>query len=151
MDQVGTALIGCGKVGHTHARAFAALKILYFAAVCGRDPAKAGAFADRYGVRAYTDLEAMLQSPDLQVVSICTPQHTHLRSATACTHAGKTDVITHYHELQIQDFLQATVGGSWTSMSGRKGPQVRQDIYRHLSPPTGPKTSQVPTRCRRQV
>ncbi len=73
MDQVGTALIGCGKDGDTHAQAFAVLAESNFLAVCSRDPTTAGAFADRYGVRSHTDLEALLQSPTVEMVSICTP------------------------------------------------------------------------------
>ena len=53
MDQVGTALIGCGKVGDTHAQAFASLAESRFVAVYDADPARAEAFAARYGVRAY--------------------------------------------------------------------------------------------------
>jgi UDP-N-acetyl-2-amino-2-deoxyglucuronate dehydrogenase len=89
LDKVGTALIGCGKVGHTHAQAFAGLEESNFVAVCSRDPAKAGAFAARYGVRAYTDLGVMLQDPDVQMVSICAPQHTHPQLAIACAGAGR--------------------------------------------------------------
>jgi UDP-N-acetyl-2-amino-2-deoxyglucuronate dehydrogenase len=88
LGQIGTALIGCGKVGHTHAQAFATLDESDFVAVCSRDHAKAGAFAAEYGVKAYTDVEALLKDPDVQMISVCTPQHTHSPLAVACAYAG---------------------------------------------------------------
>jgi len=89
MERIGTALVGCGKVGHTHAQAFQALPESHFVAVCGRDPTRTAAFAAQYGVRAYTDLAAMLQDPEVQMVSICTPQYNHPQLAVACARAGK--------------------------------------------------------------
>ncbi len=86
--KLGTALIGCGKVGHTHAQAFAALDESRFVAVYDSDPARAGAFARQYGVRAYENLEIMLDDADVQAVSICTPHPTHPDLALACARAG---------------------------------------------------------------
>ena len=88
LDQIGTALIGCGKVGDTHAQAFASLKESRFRAVYDTDLARAEAFAARYGVRAYTDLEKLLIQSDVQMASICTPHPTHPDLAVACAQAG---------------------------------------------------------------
>jgi UDP-N-acetyl-2-amino-2-deoxyglucuronate dehydrogenase len=88
LTQVGTALIGCGKVGHTHAQAFATLDESNFVAVCSRDATKVSAFAVEYGVKAYTEVETLLKDPNVQMISICTPQHTHPQLAIACAHAG---------------------------------------------------------------
>ena len=88
MDKVGTAIIGCGKVGHTHAQAFKTLAESNFVAVCSRDPARAEAFATQYGVKAYGSVGAMLQDPTVHMASICAPQHTHPPLAVACAQAG---------------------------------------------------------------
>src|SRR5207248_3125167 len=53
---VRTALVGCGKVGQTHAAALRALPESEFVAACDSDPARAAALAGRYGVRAYADV-----------------------------------------------------------------------------------------------
>jgi predicted dehydrogenase len=84
---VGTALIGCGKVGHTHAQALDTLAESNFVAVCSRNPVKLNTFAAQYDVKAYTDVEAMLQDPEVQMVSICTPQHSHPQLAMTCAQA----------------------------------------------------------------
>ena len=41
MDKLKTAVIGYGKVAHTHAEALASIPESEFVAVCGRDAAKA--------------------------------------------------------------------------------------------------------------
>lgn len=86
--QIGTALIGCGKVGDTHARALASLPESRFVAVYDADPARARAFASRYKVAAYTDLQALLADPAVQMASVCTPHPTHADLGVACAEAG---------------------------------------------------------------
>jgi len=86
---VGTALIGCGKVGQTHAQALATLEESRFVAVFHPAAERAREFAARYGVRAYTSLEALLADRDVQAVSICTPHWTHPELTVACVEAGR--------------------------------------------------------------
>lgn len=88
VDQVGTALIGCGKVGETHALAFSNLPQSKFVAVYDVDPGRAEAFAARFHVQAYTDPEAMLARTDVQMVSVCTPHPTHAHYAVMAAQAG---------------------------------------------------------------
>ena len=72
-----TALVGCGKVGHTHAQALKSLPQSSLAAVCDSDPARAAGFARQYGAEPFTDLEKMLVESKAQLVSICTPHPAH--------------------------------------------------------------------------
>lgn len=88
MKRVGAALIGCGKVGLTHAQALSELAESHFVAVCDSDRTRSQMFADRYGVRAYVDTEEMFHALDVQMVSICTPHPTHARLAVAAARAG---------------------------------------------------------------
>ena len=88
MTRLRTALIGCGKVGQTHADALASLAGSELVAVCDRTLAGAEAFARRYGgVRPYTDVATMLRESDVQAVSICTPHPLHADAIeTAAAH-----------------------------------------------------------------
>ncbi len=88
MKRLGTGIIGCGKVGHTHAQAYKVLPESDFVAVYSRNPAKATSFAEEYGVKAYSDLDSMLRDPGVEVVSICTPPHAHPELTKACAHQG---------------------------------------------------------------
>ncbi len=88
MKKLKTALIGCGKVAGAHADAFAALELSDFRAVCGHTPEKTKAFADRYGVRAYTSITEMVKKERIEAVSICTPHPTHAPLCLEAIEAG---------------------------------------------------------------
>lgn len=88
MDKVKTAVIGGGKVGHTHAQALASLPESEFVAVCGRDLGRTQAFADRYGVQAFVDVGEMIAATGAQAVMVCTPHPAHAAPAIAAMNAG---------------------------------------------------------------
>ncbi|WP_276954405.1 Gfo/Idh/MocA family protein [Enterocloster lavalensis] len=88
MEKLKTGIIGCGKVGDFHAKAFAALENSEFTAVCDNNIERARAFADRYGVKAYDDIEAMIRECGLDVVSICTPHPLHANPAVIAADCG---------------------------------------------------------------
>lgn len=88
MQKLRTGLIGCGKVGHLHAVALAALPESQFVAVCGRSMEKAGPFAAKYGVKAYTDVSEMVAKEKLDVVCMCTPHPEHAAPTIAALRAG---------------------------------------------------------------
>jgi UDP-N-acetyl-2-amino-2-deoxyglucuronate dehydrogenase len=75
-------------VGYTHAQAYKTLSESKFVAVYSRDSTKAASLAEEFGVKAYVDLESMLQDPAVGVVSICTPPHVHPELAKACANRG---------------------------------------------------------------
>jgi predicted dehydrogenase len=59
-----------------------------FVAVCGRTAEKANAFAEKYGVAAFTDVPAMLAKSRAEAICICTPHPEHAGPAIAAAHAG---------------------------------------------------------------
>ena len=77
MEKIRTAIIGCGKVAHIHARALQKLEESDFRAVCSRTPEKGKSFAAAYGVDAYTDIAKMITSTGIQAVCVCTPHPVH--------------------------------------------------------------------------
>ena len=79
-------LIGLGKVAHLHARALQDVPHANFVAACGRDIGRTQVFADEYGVRAFTDLSAMLHEIDCLIV--CTPHPAHAEITVAAANAG---------------------------------------------------------------
>ena len=89
MERIGTALIGLGKVASAHAEALMSLPRSRFVAVLDADPGRAGAFADRYGVRAYSSLDALLADAEVQMISICTPHPTHAGLAIRAAESGR--------------------------------------------------------------
>lgn len=88
MKRLKTGIIGCGKVGDFHAKAYASLPSSEFCAVCDASEDRAGAFAKRYGVKAYTDVAEMVRQEHLDVVSVCTPHPLHANPAVAAADCG---------------------------------------------------------------
>jgi predicted dehydrogenase len=58
--------------------------------VCGRDRARAQAFADRHGIpHAFGGLREMLAGVELDVVDLVVPNHVHTQHAIEAAKAGK--------------------------------------------------------------
>lgn len=88
MKKIKTAVVGCGKVGHFHAQAFQRIPQCELVACYGRNLEKTQAFADQYGIRAFTDLEEMVRETGVQAVAICTPHPNHAELAVKCCELG---------------------------------------------------------------
>jgi UDP-N-acetyl-2-amino-2-deoxyglucuronate dehydrogenase len=88
MKKLRTAIVGCGKVGHFHARALANLENSEFVAVCSTSLDRAKAFGHQYGVRAFDSVEAMVEDAQVDAVCICTPHPQHASVAIAALKHG---------------------------------------------------------------
>lgn len=64
-------------MAHLHAKAYADLKKSAFTAVCGREMEKTARFASEYKVKTYTGVMEMVETENLDVVSVCTPHPFH--------------------------------------------------------------------------
>lgn len=85
------AIVGCGWVAETSMeRGFALLGDRFcVTACCDTDPAKAEAFAGRFGIPAWTTRYAdILARPDLDAASICTPPSLHYAMVHEAMDAG---------------------------------------------------------------
>ncbi len=87
-------IIGCGNIAggydeysckeeiYTHAKAYTLHPHVELSAVCDILPIVAERFATRWGGRPYSDIGQMLTAERPDLVSICTPDHTHLEVLT---------------------------------------------------------------------
>jgi predicted dehydrogenase len=82
------AIVGAGFIGCVHARS-ARLAGARIAGVATSTPERSREAADRLGVPAYADAEALVTADDVDVVHLCTPNHLHAPLATAALAAGK--------------------------------------------------------------
>ncbi|HVC72169.1 MAG TPA: Gfo/Idh/MocA family oxidoreductase [Mycobacteriales bacterium] len=81
-------LLGTGYwAAETHAAALVAAPGTTLAGVWGRDPAKAAAVADRYGIRPYEDVDELIAAVD--AVAIALPPHVQAPLAARAARAGK--------------------------------------------------------------
>ena len=89
MRRIKTAIIGCGKIGHTHALALSTLAESELVAVCDNQLSRAQAFASQYGgARAFDSVADMLKSIDVEAVTICTPHPLHEEPCVQAVQAG---------------------------------------------------------------
>lgn len=100
-SEIGFGIIGLGMIAPKHAQAITAVPGAKLAAVLSSDEKKAAEFAARYGGTPYTDLDAFLTDPALQVVNICVPSGDHARYGIPAARAGK--------HLMVEKPLEITV------------------------------------------
>jgi UDP-N-acetyl-2-amino-2-deoxyglucuronate dehydrogenase len=81
-------LVGCGNISDTHARAAREVGDAELVAYWGRDLAKAAAMAQRYGGKAYQELDAFLAHRPMDVVVVGTPSGLHAEHARAAARQG---------------------------------------------------------------
>ena len=93
MNRIRTALVGCGKVGQIHAAALRELPESEFVAVCDRDSQRAASFAERFGVKPYSDLGKLLKDAAPQAITICTPHPLHAEAAIQAAEAGTSALV----------------------------------------------------------
>ena len=90
-------MIGYGFMGRTHAHAYHNAAQFFdlpltpvLKAVCGRDGAKAKAFADNWGATIVeTDWKKLIANKDIDAIDIVTPNDSHADIAIASAKAGK--------------------------------------------------------------
>jgi UDP-N-acetyl-2-amino-2-deoxyglucuronate dehydrogenase len=81
------AILGCGRIAQRHAEHIQALGEL--TAVCDIDNNKARTLGEKYGAKWYSSLEDMLGgSPEIDVVSVCTPNGLHAEHSIKALKAG---------------------------------------------------------------
>tara|TARA_R110002096_G_scaffold29509_4_gene88925 strand:- start:15935 stop:17050 length:1116 start_codon:yes stop_codon:yes gene_type:complete len=86
-------IIGAGMIANFHAKAIQAMEGGELLSVYGRNAEKAEATAQEHGVKAFSDLDAFLGDPELDIVTIATPSGAHLEPAVAAAKAGKHVIV----------------------------------------------------------
>lgn len=90
MAKTGFGVIGAGILGDIHALVYSRLPEVDLVAVCDLDEDRARSVATKYNAQKYmTDYQALLNEPDIQAVSIATPDFAHTEIAIAAAQAGK--------------------------------------------------------------
>lgn len=100
------ALVGCGRIAQKHADILSNNEIKggRLAAVCDIKPERARAFADKYGVPAYTDMHEMMKAvPSIDVVSVLTESGNHARHTIELAAYGKHIVVEKPMALTLTD------------------------------------------------
>jgi predicted dehydrogenase len=100
------AIIGCGRVAPRHAQSLQQLQASHnveLTAVCDVIEARAQHFAKTYGGVPCTDYHALLERPDIDVVSLCVPSGLHAALGQEAAHAGKHVLVEKPIALSLDD------------------------------------------------
>lgn len=97
------AIVGCGHIAKKHAEAIEHIVDAKLIAVCDFIPENMTYYIDTYGAQPYTQLDALLADPTIDIVSICTPSGTHAAIAVQVAQAGKHVIIEKPIALTIED------------------------------------------------
>lgn len=83
-------ILGTGSIARTMAAEFAKVPAFRCEAVCSRQQATGEALAQQFGIsKVYTDYDAMLADPDIELVYIATPNSLHYAQTKAALLTGK--------------------------------------------------------------
>ena len=88
-----TAVIGCGVWGSNHARVYHEISKSKLVAVADANEKRAQEIGTRYHTKWYSDVGKVLDNPEIQTVSICTPTITHYEIACKAIEAGKNVLV----------------------------------------------------------
>jgi UDP-N-acetylglucosamine 3-dehydrogenase len=89
MEKLRVAVIGCGSIAqHRHLPEYIANKHLELVAVCDINEERALEVAEKFGAKAYTSYEELLNAGGVDAVSVCTPNYLHAPISIAALQAG---------------------------------------------------------------
>ena len=97
MQPLNIGVIGCGFMGRTHSNAFGKVNNFFdlpyrpvLKTICARSGDRASSFAAKWGYEsAETDWRRLVESRDIDLVDIASPNDTHAEIAIAAAKAGK--------------------------------------------------------------
>ena len=97
MKRLNIGLIGYGFMGRAHSNAFRTAPNFFdlpyepvLKTVCARNAARAQTFASKWGYESIeTDWRAVVESPEIDLIDIASPNDTHAEIAIAAAKAGK--------------------------------------------------------------
>jgi UDP-N-acetylglucosamine 3-dehydrogenase len=89
MGKLKIGVIGCGSIAqHRHLPEYQANQNVELVAVCDSNKERALEVAEKYGVLSYTDYQDLLDSGEVDAVSVCTPNYLHAPISIAALKAG---------------------------------------------------------------
>ncbi len=77
MAELRSAIVGCGGIAQVHARSLSEMPEAELTAFADVIPERAEAMAGKYGGRAYSSLDELLDHEKIDVLHICTPHYLH--------------------------------------------------------------------------
>ena len=104
MKKVKVGIIGCGMITQTrHAPEYAQNPNAEIVGLYDANAERAGEFAALYDCKAYPSVEALLADPEIEAVSVCSPNYTHAEYSIKALQAGKHVLCEKPMALNLED------------------------------------------------
>jgi UDP-N-acetyl-2-amino-2-deoxyglucuronate dehydrogenase len=108
LKKVQFAIIGCGRIAERHAEIINSMANL--AAVCDIKPERAEEFSKKYNAVKYSSIEELLNNePDIDVISVCTPNSLHSVHTILGLKAGKHVLCEKPMAISVQECKQMMI------------------------------------------
>lgn len=105
---MGFGIVGCGGIGRWHAKTLAGLPEARLVGAMDIELASRDAFARKFGVPVFGSLVDLLDIPEVEVISICTPPVEHVSVVTTAAAAGKHVLVEKPLALDLEEADRAT-------------------------------------------
>lgn len=93
MNKTRFGIFGCGVIAKTHAAVIKRIEDAELYACADISEKAALSFAENHSIKAFSSLDEMLESPDVDVISVCTPSGTHADIAIKILEADKNVIL----------------------------------------------------------
>lgn len=90
---IGFGIVGCGMISGWHAEAILKIQGARLVGITDINAKAVAAFAEKYNTKAFSAIEALLESKEVDVVCICTPSGLHAPLAIKAANAGKHVIV----------------------------------------------------------
>lgn len=91
--QIGFGIVGCGIIAKTHADCISRIKNANLIAVCDQNQQRLSWFRDTYGCKGFTEIDTLLEQPEIDVISILTPSGLHGKIGEKAARYGKHIIV----------------------------------------------------------
>lgn len=99
---IGFGIVGVGMISRFHARALADVRGAKLVGCYNRTQSSADKFGEEHDCQVYESLEAMLDDPQIDAVTIATPSGAHQEPAVAAAKAGKHVIVEKPLEITLK-------------------------------------------------
>jgi predicted dehydrogenase len=89
MKQYTFGIVGAGSIADLHAKVITEMDTAVLAGCCDSGSGRAKGICDQYGGAVYTDYQAMMDDPAIDIIAIATPSGFHYEPAIAAAKAHK--------------------------------------------------------------
>jgi len=108
MSKIKYGIIGCGRIAKRHAEIISKTGVL--SAVCDIKTERAEQFAKEFKSKSYSDIDELLKSgPEIEVISICTPNGLHAEHTIKSLRSGKHVLCEKPMAIKIEDCEQMII------------------------------------------